>query len=145
MGESRKKATDGPDLELFSMAGRLDRLSYFWLTLWYVVAFSALTFMLRLFVQDLEQAGGPFGMLWAVTGAMVVVGLLVGYAFQVVKRLHDLGRPGGHFFLLYIPIYDIYLGLVLLFRKGNDGANVYGPNPLSAESAEEASVSEPAK
>jgi uncharacterized membrane protein YhaH (DUF805 family) len=48
-----------------------------------------------------------------------------------IKRFHDLGKPGIHFLLLFIPLYNIYLGLVLLFKKGETGANAYGEDPLA--------------
>ena len=51
-------------------------------------------------------------------------------AFAAVKRFHDLDRPGTHYWLLLIPFYNIYLGLVLLFEKGTVGDNKYGPDPL---------------
>ena len=51
-------------------------------------------------------------------------------ALQVVKRLHDLDRPGWHYFLCLVPIYGFpYLGLVLLFKRGTVGPNRYGLDP----------------
>ncbi len=48
-----------------------------------------------------------------------------------VKRLHDLGRPGWHVLLMAIPLYNIYLGLTLIFVRGEAGDNEYGPDPLA--------------
>lgn len=48
-----------------------------------------------------------------------------------VQRLHDIERSGTHYWLLLIPIYNIYLGCLLLFKKGTDGSNEYGENPLA--------------
>ncbi|QXM07083.1 DUF805 domain-containing protein [Crassaminicella indica] len=48
-----------------------------------------------------------------------------------VQRLHDIERPGTHWFLLLIPLYNIYLGFLLLFKKGTDGPNQYGEDPLA--------------
>jgi uncharacterized membrane protein YhaH (DUF805 family) len=59
------------------------------------------------------------------------IGLTVVYAFQTVKRLHDIDRPGTHYWLLLIPIYNIYLSILLHFKKGTEGPNAYGPDPLS--------------
>jgi len=53
-------------------------------------------------------------------------------AFAAVKRLHDLERPGAHYWLLLIPVYNIYLALVLLFKRGTSGPNRYGDDPLAA-------------
>src|SRR5438128_188550 len=33
----------------------------------------------------------------------------------VVKRLHDLGRPGTHYWLLFVPFYNLYLACLILF------------------------------
>jgi uncharacterized membrane protein YhaH (DUF805 family) len=52
-------------------------------------------------------------------------------ALQIVKRLHDLDRPGTHYWLLLIPLYDLYLVLILLFKKGAGGPNRYGSDPLA--------------
>jgi len=43
-----------------------------------------------------------------------------------VLRLHDINRPGTHIFLQFIPFYNIWLLLTLLFDKGTDGENTYG-------------------
>ena len=56
-------------------------------------------------------------------------------AFEVVKRLHDLDRPGTHYWYLLIPFYNIYLGLLLLFKRGTSGCNQYGDDPLAAPQA----------
>ena len=48
-----------------------------------------------------------------------------------VQRLHDIERPGTHYWLLLIPLYNLYLALVLLFKKGTDGPNEYGSDPLA--------------
>jgi uncharacterized membrane protein YhaH (DUF805 family) len=53
-------------------------------------------------------------------------------SFPAVKRLHDLGRSGWEYFLFLLPFYNIYLGLLLLFKRGSDGDNKYGPDPLAA-------------
>jgi hypothetical protein len=51
--------------------------------------------------------------------------------FCAVKRLHDMGRPGTHFWMLLIPVYGILLSFILLFKKGTQGENTYGPDPLA--------------
>jgi uncharacterized membrane protein YhaH (DUF805 family) len=76
------------------------------------------------------KAGGDFNPA-PILFFIVSIPITVIAAFPVVKRLHDLGRPGTHYWLLLIPLYNIYLGLVLLFQKGNNGENIYGPDPLA--------------
>jgi uncharacterized membrane protein YhaH (DUF805 family) len=67
--------------------------------------------------------------------ALFVVVLLSGSIGEIcvtVRRLHDLDRSGSHVFLLAIPIYNVYLECVLLFKRGTDGSNRYGEDPVAA-------------
>ena len=59
---------------------------------------------------------------------LAVAGVWSGICITI-KRLHDLDRPAWHWFLLMVPVYNIYLGFVLLFQKGTDGPNQFGPDP----------------
>jgi len=47
-----------------------------------------------------------------------------------IRRFHDLGMTGWTLFATIIPIYNIYLGCILLFKKGEVTNNKYGPNPV---------------
>jgi len=112
-------------LELFSFQGRANRSWYFW----------------HIVVDDF--------VIFALAMAMIVMGVLVGVPLIVlplagvmlggiaaaiavtVKRLHDIDRPGWHWFLLAVPLYNIYLGIKLLFERGTQGPNRFGPDPLA--------------
>jgi uncharacterized membrane protein YhaH (DUF805 family) len=76
-------------------------------------------------------AAGGTGDTAEVLGAIIGLGGAIPLAFQAVKRLHDLDRPGSHYWLFLLPFYNIYLGWVLLFKKGTAGNNIYGPDPLT--------------
>jgi len=65
---------------------------------------------------------------------IIVIGGTIIIAFQVVKRLHDIEKPGSHYWLLFIPIYGYFLAFILLFKKGTPGDNMYGPDPLARAS-----------
>ena len=41
----------------------------------------------------------------------------------LVRRLHDIGYSG---FLLLIPLFNLYLFLLALFKRGDSGINKYG-------------------
>ena len=47
---------------------------------------------------------------------------------QMVKRRHDLSRPG---YQLLIPLYNLYLLWLLFFKRGTPGPNQYGDDPLA--------------
>jgi uncharacterized membrane protein YhaH (DUF805 family) len=55
---------------------------------------------------------------------------------SVVRRFHDLGRSGYHYFLMLIPLVNLYWGCVLLFKKGEEGPNRYGPDPINMKFSE---------
>jgi uncharacterized membrane protein YhaH (DUF805 family) len=48
----------------------------------------------------------------------------------VIKRWHDLGKSGWLTLLLLIPIAGFFIALYLLFAKGTDADNEFGPNPI---------------
>ncbi|WP_114965748.1 DUF805 domain-containing protein [Alkalilacustris brevis] len=69
---------------------------------------------------------------------MAILGTLFGLAILLpgiavsVRRLHDLGRSGWWYLLVFIPVIG---WLVLLFwyvQPGTSGANEYGPDPLAS-------------
>ena len=113
-------------LDLFSFEGRANRAWYFW----HILLDDVVMFTLAV----------VFAVLMVVTGtplfALPLVGVLIGGIWAgvavTVKRLHDLDRPGWHWWLLLIPLVNIYMGLVLLFAKGTHGPNLFGGDPLMA-------------
>ncbi len=109
-------------LELFSFDGRANRARYFWhvvLDDLVVATMAAMTVFMGMFTS-------------LVTIPLVGVGLAAAWAALAitVKRLHDLDRPGWHVLLFMIPLYNIYLAIVLFVVGGTVGDNQYGPDPL---------------
>jgi uncharacterized membrane protein YhaH (DUF805 family) len=109
--------------KLFSTEGRIGRQQYFLITL----AVVAVTYFLAFVVGFAAGISGAGESAATVLGFVIGLGGAVVQAFLVVRRLHDLGKPGTHYWLFYIPLYNIYLGLVLLFTPGETSANEYGP------------------
>jgi len=112
-------------LELFSFQGRANRAWFFWHSV--LDDLVVITAMIALVILGI--AGGPFFAL----PLLGVVGAAGWAATAIaVKRLHDLGRPGWHVLGCMVPVYNLYLGCLLLFKKGEVGPNEYGPDPLEA-------------
>lgn len=112
---------------LLVIRGRLNRAPF-------VSAMLSLTVMLAAWNALLlsQGSGGSTGLIF-VTTLLVGAGsltLLAVMATTIVRRLHDLDRPGTHWWLALVPIYNLYLGILLTFKKGTTGANRYGPDPL---------------
>lgn len=97
--------------------GRMGRNEYIWYYLMFVV--------ISIVVQIYSAPDN--------CGLSVVVGLIIGIATAslIVQRLHDLGRPGYHYWIMMIPIYNIIFFLFdLCGKKGLIGSNKYGVDPL---------------
>jgi uncharacterized membrane protein YhaH (DUF805 family) len=115
-------------LGLFTTDGRANRAWYLWhILLDDVAIFTGILVLVLLTVVT----GSPLLLLPAI--GVLIGGIWAGICVTV-KRLHDLDRPGWHWWLLGVPFYNIYLGLVLLFKKGTEGQNQFGRNPLDAVS-----------
>jgi len=114
--------------ELFSMQGRFNRQKYFLTGLVITLIMYALAFALGF---AMGMAGMDPAIATGVSYLITFIGIVV-WSFLVVKRLHDLGKPGWHYWLMYIPLYNVYLSLVLLFTKGITGPNQYGEDPCKA-------------
>jgi len=61
--------------------------------------------------------------------------------FPAVRRLHDLNYSGGFVLLGLIPVVNAVLGLAMLFVRGTEGENRYGPDPLQSNGSQEVNTS----
>ncbi len=113
-------------VELFKPQGRANRAWYLWHIILDDVAMLTAGAGLLLLSLALETP-----LLIAPAIGVFVAGFWAGVCVTI-KRLHDLDRPGWHWWLLMIPLYNIYLGLTLLFSKGTLGSNQFGHDPLAA-------------
>ena len=116
-------------LKWFNSRGRISRRQYLFSMLAIYVLSSAWFYLGGLLSANPDAAIKTTGMLLFTT--TLVAGSVVN-GFLVIRRLHDLGKPGSHLWLLLVPMYNIYLHLVLLFAKGVSGNNQYGPDPATA-------------
>ena len=114
---------------VFTMQGRLSRKQYVLYSMMimavtYACAFATAALASGVSGQSIETSGA--------LGFLIFMLSLVAYVFISVRRLHDLGKPGWHLCLFLVPLYNIYLGIVLLFTRGVAGSNEYGPDPAIA-------------
>lgn len=64
---------------------------------------------------------------------VILVGLVITVPsfMLLIRRLHDLDRPGWWAIGNFIPLVNFALSIYVLFCKGTDGPNQYGPDPLT--------------
>jgi uncharacterized membrane protein YhaH (DUF805 family) len=104
-------------VEIFTSQGRASRQEYFL----HLIAGTLLYGVFMIFavwvLSDPETA--PWLRVFITIMYFVTLFVLLLDEVEVtVRRLRDLGRPRFHFWFLFIPIYNIYLGIVLLLRPG---------------------------
>ena len=120
-----------PDTDIQSMFlrydNRLNRKRYIMRALALWAATAAISFVFNLIAgatgfKALSTLGFIISLASAVPGFMIVI-----------RRLHDLDRPGWWCIGAIIPIVNFVLAIYLLFFKGTDGSNQYGPDPLEVQ------------
>ncbi len=116
-------------LKWFTARGRINRRDYVLSSLAILVLTLGWLYVSGELTANDDVAIRATGM-WLFATTLVTGGVVNG--FLVIRRLHDLGKPGTHGWLLFVPMYSIYLQLVLLFAKGVSGHNQYGPDPATA-------------
>ncbi|EGK61653.1 hypothetical protein HMPREF9081_0437 [Centipeda periodontii DSM 2778] len=62
---------------------------------------------------------------------VVVLALCVVSVMLMIRRWHDLGKSGWFSLLLLVPLVNLVVGLYLWVKKGDDGPNRYGEDPLA--------------
>ena len=99
-----------------------------------MVFFQHVSSMALYLVHDLSLPSSLYGLLFTVNTVLIVLlGIFTGLAV-LMKRCHDRDRSGWYLLWGLIPIIgEIWLLIELGFRKGTEGRNLYGPDPLAGK------------
>lgn len=111
-----------------TFSGRARRSEYWWVQLFLVLTVIVTS------ILDSALFGvvfGEFGLL----GTLTTLGTLVPALAVTWRRLHDIGKSGGFFFLVLIPLAGIIILIVWLVRDSEQNSNIFGPNPKSQPKA----------
>ncbi len=103
--------------------GRLKRWQYFVSSVLLFLALFVVIFLMGVAVgyMGLEEDGMVY-----LAYAMYILTLPLGFSL-VVRRIHDIGWSGWMSLLMFIPLVGTIFALIVLFKKGTDGPNTYGP------------------
>lgn len=104
-------------------SGRARRTEY-WMFVLFNIIFAIIAMVLdNILGIAIEGIGyGPLYGLYALT--LLIPGLAVG-----VRRLHDVGKSGWMFLIVFIPIIGPIWLLVLFCTDSQQGSNKWGENP----------------
>ena len=115
-----------------TFSGRAQRSEFWWFMLFLTVgqiiagAADAVMFGDNIVVSggmEISYNTGYFGNIFALAT------FLPTWAVQV-RRLHDTGRSGWWLLFALVPLIGVIVLLIWMIRKGNEGTNKYGPDPL---------------
>jgi len=108
----------------FSPKGRFGRATY----IVYSFGYSLLIMIVAMIVISVVSvmAGNNSAIVSIVMGLMYVVLLPLSFIFMI-RRLHDLDWSGWLSLLTIIPLINLAIAIPMLFFRGTEGANKYGP------------------
>lgn len=113
---------------IFSLSGRLGRIRYLMYGL--LCSFAgglALAIAIGVSGFNAQAMGDMMGATALV--AAVYAGAVFCNIVLVRRRLHDMNKSGWHCALLIVPFVNIVVGFWLMFARGTDGSNEFGPAP----------------
>jgi len=112
----------------FSTKKRLNRLRYFKRTLALGLIFLGISLSLGMLSPD--TSAEEVSLVGLLLYLVIAAAILVSTIMLSIRRLHDINMSGWLVLLSLIPFVDAIFQLFLLFKKGTDGDNDYGPDPL---------------
>lgn len=111
--------------DYFVFDGRASRKEYWTFLLCHVVVT-----VLLVIVSVALASGTEFGFpLFAV----YIVGTFIPHVAVIARRLHDIGKSGGWYFIGWIPYVGPFILLVMLARQGEYGYNRFGHDPKTLD------------
>ena len=100
-----------------TFSGRARRSEYWFFVLFNYVISAALGFL------------GRYMFLFSILSGLYSLAVLIPSLAVTWRRLHDIGKGGGWYFFILIPLVGWIFLLVWLCRDSQPGQNAYGPNP----------------
>ncbi|MEP3890991.1 MAG: DUF805 domain-containing protein [Hellea sp.] len=106
--------------------GRSSRAEYWWVQLFYIIAFIVLAIPIGL---SSGSSGEPNVLAMLPIGIFVLAGILPMIAVQI-RRFHDQDKSGWMLLLTLIPYVGGLIVMVFMLLKGTSGPNRFGSDPL---------------
>ena len=66
---------------------------------------------------------------FSILSSIYSLGILIPSIAVSIRRLHDIGRSGWWFLIVFIPFIGFLVLLVFAIMDSEPGPNQYGPNP----------------
>lgn len=111
----------------FTYHGRLNRKPYILRGLLVYV----LVMIVNIVMGVLSESDSTALLLIAILLFPVILVGCVASIMLTIRRWHDLGQSGWFTLLGMIPFVNIFVAIYLCVKKGTDGPNAYGADPLA--------------
>lgn len=120
----------------FSWEGRLNRKPYILrcLALGLILTVVYILLMVIAFTTAAAQIDNGIPMMGAFSATYILyLPFIISGYLLAIRRLHDLDLSAFFILLSFVPVVSFFFALYLIFKKGTEGPNAYGPDPLSTE------------
>ena len=109
--------------------GRAAPSEFWWWNLVYLLVICGLYYPLFVSAQNLESTNVGVVTALSLVLAAVSLGTLVPHISVAVRRLHDTGRSGAWYFIMFVPLIGQIWFLVLMLLPSSQFKNDYGDPP----------------
>lgn len=99
------------------------RRSEFWFFHLFQLLFYGIIFFLSLVLAFLGQS------FFSIVFVLFCIGSIIPHFALMARRLHDIGKSGWYYFVVFIPLIGTVWLIILLLTEGDRGPNKYGPDP----------------
>ncbi len=115
----------------FRFSGRASRSEFWWWQL-----FLLLTMVVPMFATVVLMPTAP-DLMEALSAIIFIVQATcyIPCLAVISRRLHDIGKSGWWQLLGFVPLLGIIVLLIWWTRKGDAGANRFGPDPMASPDA----------
>lgn len=103
--------------------GRASRSEFWWFILFVVIVSMILGLVDTALFKPIAYQTGPLSAIFSLI-------VLIPTITVTARRLHDQNMSGWWQLLYLVPVVGFLVVLFFMIRKGTDGSNDYGPNPV---------------
>lgn len=125
--------------QFFSFKGRLGRVGYFITNSVFVSCLACLMYsfaIVGIAIMDVDCNISAISTILCILGViciLVAVALFVFLFWAAIalaaRRCHDIGKEGTYLFWLLVPVYNLYIALIISLKEGEQETNYYGDCP----------------
>ena len=114
----------------FKYSGRATRAEAWWWVLYNIILCVGFPLAATIVMGDLEAQSFMIenALLFGIVLLVMCLNGIVGISLSV-RRLHDSGKSGWLFLIVFIPILGLITNVILMCLRGDKGPNKYGPDP----------------